>query len=98
MGIGGGGLAVTFHAIPILSDLNYEFALAQKIPTAKLKNSSGKFIEPTIASISAAAKGEIPSDTRLVDGVEQLRRTQPPAHRSVDISLDLGLVLAGGEG
>ena len=43
-----------------------EYAFAQKIQVAKLQNSSGKFIEPSIESISAAAKGEIPDDTRVM--------------------------------
>ncbi|MHA7111467.1 phosphate ABC transporter substrate-binding protein PstS [Sunxiuqinia elliptica] len=43
-----------------------EFAFAQKIQTAKVQNSSGEYIEPSIASISAAAQGEIPADTRVM--------------------------------
>ena len=46
--------------------LGSEFALAQKIPVARIMNSSGNFVEPTIESISAAAKGDIPSDTRVM--------------------------------
>ena len=43
-----------------------EYAFAQKIQTAKVQNSSGNYVEPTIASISAAAQGEIPADTRIM--------------------------------
>jgi len=43
-----------------------EFAFAQKLKTAKVQNSSGAYIEPTIGSISASAQGEIPSDTRIM--------------------------------
>lgn len=43
-----------------------EYALAQGIPTALLKNAAGNFIEATTASISAAADVEIPADTRLM--------------------------------
>ena len=43
-----------------------EFAFAQKIKTAKVQNSSGAYIEPSIASISAAAQGDIPADTRIM--------------------------------
>lgn len=43
-----------------------EFAFAQKIKTASIQNSSGAYIEPTIESISAAARGEIPADTRIM--------------------------------
>jgi len=42
-----------------------EYAFAQKIQTAKVQNSSGNYIDPSIASISAAAKGDIPDDTRI---------------------------------
>ncbi len=43
-----------------------EYAFAQKIQTAKVQNSSGNYIVPSIASVSAAAKGEIPADTRIM--------------------------------
>lgn len=43
-----------------------EFSFAMKIQTAKLRNSSGNFVEPTIESISAAAQGTIPEDTRVM--------------------------------
>lgn len=41
-----------------------EYAFAQKIPYASIKNINGEFIKPSSASISAAASGEIPTDTR----------------------------------
>lgn len=41
-----------------------EYAFAQKIPYARIENMRGEFIEPSPASISAAASGVIPSDTR----------------------------------
>lgn len=43
-----------------------EFAFAQKIQTAKVQNSAGEYILPGIESISAAAQGEIPADTRVM--------------------------------
>lgn len=43
-----------------------EFAFAQKIQTAKIQNSSGNYVEPTIESISASAQAEIPADTRVM--------------------------------
>lgn len=43
-----------------------EYAFAQKIPFAKLQNSSGKFINPDVLSVSAAAKTDIPADTRIM--------------------------------
>lgn len=41
-----------------------EYAFAQKIAYAKVQNQQGEFVEPTSTSISAAASGEIPADTR----------------------------------
>jgi len=43
-----------------------EFAFAQKIPVAKVENSAGKYVTPSLASISAAARGEIPGDTKVM--------------------------------
>lgn len=43
-----------------------EYALAQNIPTALIKNAAGKFIQASTASISAAAKGDMPADTRIM--------------------------------
>ena len=41
-----------------------EYAFAQKIAYAKIQNQRGEIVEPAAASISAAASGEIPADTR----------------------------------
>ncbi len=41
-----------------------EYAFAQKIPYAEIRNRRGEFVEPNAASISAAASGVIPNDTR----------------------------------
>jgi len=43
-----------------------EFAFAQKISMAKVQNSAGNYVLPTIETISAAAQGEIPADTRIM--------------------------------
>lgn len=43
-----------------------EYSFALKLPAAKLKNKSGNIIEPTMASISAAASGEMPTDMRAM--------------------------------
>lgn len=43
-----------------------EYSFAQKIPTAYIQNKAGKFIKPTMASISAAGKSTIPADTRIM--------------------------------
>ena len=43
-----------------------EYAFAEKIPFVKLQNKAGNFIEPSVASVSAAALGDIPSDTRVM--------------------------------
>ncbi len=41
-----------------------EYAFAQKIPYAFVRNQKGEYILPSSATISAAASGEIPTDTR----------------------------------
>lgn len=41
-----------------------EYAFAQKIAYAKIQNQDGEFVAPSSASISAAASGNIPTDTR----------------------------------
>ena len=41
-----------------------EYAFAQKIPYARIRNPRGEFVLPSSATISAAASGEIPTDTR----------------------------------
>jgi len=43
-----------------------EYSFAQKIPTAYLLNKAGKFIRPSITSISAAGQGSVPADTRIM--------------------------------
>lgn len=43
-----------------------EYAFAQKIQYASLQNSSGNFIKPDTKTVSSAAKGEIPADTRIM--------------------------------
>lgn len=41
-----------------------EYAFAQKLPYAIVENQRGEFVEPNVTSISAAASGEMPTDTR----------------------------------
>lgn len=41
-----------------------EYAFAQKIPYASIQNQKGEFVLPSSTTISAAASGEIPADTR----------------------------------
>jgi phosphate transport system substrate-binding protein len=43
-----------------------EYALSLGIPTALVQNSAGNFIEAGTASISAAAKGALPADLRVM--------------------------------
>jgi phosphate transport system substrate-binding protein len=43
-----------------------EYAFAQKIQYASLQNAAGKFIKPSLQSISAAASGDVPNDTRCM--------------------------------
>lgn len=41
-----------------------EYAFAQKIAYASMENKQGEFVKPTAESISAAASGDMPADTR----------------------------------
>ena len=43
-----------------------EYSFAQNIPAAQLQNQAGNFVAPTTESISAAAAGELPADTRTM--------------------------------
>lgn len=43
-----------------------EYAFAQQLPMAVMQNARGEFVSPTVESISAAAKGDLPSDTRTM--------------------------------
>jgi phosphate transport system substrate-binding protein len=43
-----------------------EFAFSQNIFFAEIENKTGNYIRPNLASISAAAKGDIPADTRIM--------------------------------
>lgn len=43
-----------------------EYAFAQNIQIAEVRNSSGNYIAPSVESISASAKGTIPDDTRVM--------------------------------
>lgn len=45
--------------------INLNYAKTLDIPLAAIKNGSGKFVKPTIESISLAAQKDIPDDTRI---------------------------------
>ncbi len=49
-----------------LGYLAYEYAIAQKIPFAEVQNKAGRFIKPSIESISAAARALNVPDTRVM--------------------------------
>ncbi|MGV8092235.1 MAG: phosphate ABC transporter substrate-binding protein PstS [Mangrovibacterium sp.] len=64
---GNPGVAGTISQTPgTIGYIGSEFAFAQKIQTARIQNSAGEYILPDLASISAAAKGNIPDDTRVM--------------------------------
>ncbi len=64
---GNPGVAGTISQVEgAIGYIGSEFAFAQKIKTAKVQNSSGVYVEPSIESISAAAQGGIPEDTRIM--------------------------------
>ncbi|MGB8356978.1 MAG: phosphate ABC transporter substrate-binding protein PstS [Bacteroidales bacterium] len=46
--------------------IGFEYAISQKISMAQVMNQAGNFIEPTLASFTAAADAEMPADTRIM--------------------------------
>ncbi len=64
---GNPGVAGTIsQTIGAIGYIGSEYAFAQKISYALLQNQAGNYIKPTIESITAAAQGEIPADTRVM--------------------------------
>ena len=64
---GNPGVAGTIKStVGSIGYIGSEYAFAQKIPVALLKNQSGNYIEPSIESISASAQAELPADTRIM--------------------------------
>ena len=64
---GNPGVAGTISQTPgTIGYIGSEYAFAQKIPYASVQNSSGNFINPDIKTVSSAAKGAIPADTRIM--------------------------------
>jgi len=65
---GNPGVAGTISStVGAIGYIGSDYALAQKISFALLKNKAGNYIAPTIAAVSAAGKGEIPADTRVME-------------------------------
>jgi len=63
---GNAGIAGTIKNLPgSIGYIEFVYAKSNKIPVAKIKNSSGKFMLPSIDSISSAANTPIPPDTRV---------------------------------
>ena len=64
---GNPGVAGTISQTPgAIGYVGSEYAFSLNIPMAQMRNSSGNFIIPNTESISAAAKGEMPADTRTM--------------------------------
>lgn len=64
---GNPGVAGTIKQTPgTIGYIGFEYAFAQKIPVALLQNRAGNYIKPSVESISAAAKADIPDDTRVM--------------------------------
>lgn len=59
-----GVAGIVSHTANSIGYVGSEYAFAQKIPYASIRNASGEFVEPNAVSISASASGDIPSDTR----------------------------------
>ncbi len=64
---GNPGVAGTIHqTVGSIGYVGSEYAFAEHQPAALLQNKSGRFIEASVASASAAAKCTIPADTRVM--------------------------------
>lgn len=65
---GNPGVAGTIsQTVGTIGYIGSEYAFAQKISFALLRNKAGNFIKPSIASVSAAGNGKIPADTRVME-------------------------------
>lgn len=64
---GNPGVAGTIsQSVGAIGYIGSEYAFAQKIQYALVQNSSGNFINPDIKTVTSAAKGQIPADTRVM--------------------------------
>ena len=64
---GNPGVAGTIsQSVGAIGYIGSEYAFAQKIQYAMVQNSSGNFINPDIKTVTSAAKGQIPADTRVM--------------------------------
>lgn len=65
---GNPGVAGTISStVGSIGYIGSDYAFAQKISFALLKNAAGNYIAPTIAAVSAAGKGDMPADTRIME-------------------------------
>jgi len=63
---GNPGVAGTIsQTVGAIGYIGSEYAFAQGIPVASIQNLAGNFITPSVESVSASAKGEMPDDTRV---------------------------------
>ena len=67
MGVDGNvRVADTLRQIPgSFGYVEFGHAQANRLPAARLRNRSGRFVAPTLAAVSAAAAVELPEDTRV---------------------------------
>ena len=64
---GNPGVAGTIsQSVGSIGYIGSEYAFAQKIRYALLQNRSGNFVSPDIKTVTSAAKGQIPADTRIM--------------------------------
>ena len=65
---GNPGVAGTISATAgSIGYIGSDYAFAQKISFALIQNKAGNFIAPTIEAVSAAGKGEMPADSRIME-------------------------------
>lgn len=64
---GNQGVAGTIsHTVGAIGYVGSEYAFTEKIGTALLQNKAGRYIKASIASVSAAGKVNIPTDTKVM--------------------------------
>jgi phosphate transport system substrate-binding protein len=64
-GKGNAGVAGIVQQTPgAIGYIGHIYAIQNKMPVVALKNTSGRYIEPSISSVSEAANTKIPNDTR----------------------------------
>lgn len=74
-----GVAGVVINTANAIGYVGSEYAFAEHVDFASVQNANGEFIRPDIKSVSLAASGEIPADTRLMITNSQVPGAYPIA-------------------